>query len=229
MAAKGSSKFPSVLSLIERLAPNTKDVAKWVKEVEKENAELSKEQLADFVGEYIVWQYTKQGALLALPGAVPGLGTILQIATEMGATAADLALLVRNQTYLVFAIAACYGLRGRKTLIQDSLICMGLWANALVLSKQGMIRVGNKVAAKAFQKRFPASVLRAINKKVGTTVLTKYGTKRGGVALGRLVPFGVGAAVGGGFNYLVMRRFKAKTAEYLRLRIASRRERRRTK
>jgi hypothetical protein len=52
---------------------------------------------------------------------------------------------------------------------------------------------------------------------VSTTVLTKYGTKRGGVALGRMIPFGVGVAVGGGFNYLTMKAFKKATIRYLSL------------
>ena len=40
--------------------------------------------------------------------------------------------------------------------------------------------------------------LKKLNLKLGATVFTKYGTKRGGVALGRMLPFGVGAAIGGG-------------------------------
>ena len=45
-------------------------------------------------------------------------------------------------------------------------------------------------------------MLQKINTKLGTTVLTKYGTKRGGVALGRMLPFGVGATIGGSVNFI---------------------------
>lgn len=86
--------------------------------------------------------------------------------------------MVRNQTYLCFALAACYGIRGREVLLQDALICMGLWTNALSLTKSGTIRIGSKIAEASFKKKFPGHVLKAINKKVGTTVVTKYGTKR---------------------------------------------------
>ena len=143
-----------------------------------------------------------------MPGAIPGLGTVIQVAIEGEALSADIALMVRNQTYLVFALGYCYGIKGRETLIQDTLICMGLCTNALVLTKSGAIRIGKKVAEAQFKKKFPAKILQAINKKVGKTILTKYGVKRGGIAIGRLVPSGVGAVVGGGFNYLVMKAFK---------------------
>lgn len=206
-----------LLRLISTLAPSPKKVSDWVREVRRENPELGPDQLAEYLSDRIVWTYTSQGAALALPGAIPGLGTIVQAGVELGATGTDVALMVRNQTYLTFALGECYGLHGRDTLIQDALICMGLWTNTLALTKTGAVRVGTKIAAASFKKHFPTAVLRRINKKVGTTILTKYGTKRGGVALGKLVPFGVGVVVGGGFNYLTMKAFAASARSYFRL------------
>jgi hypothetical protein len=57
-------------------------------------------------------------------------------------------------------------------------------------------------------------MLKKINTKLGTTVLTKYGTKRGGVALGRMLPFGVGATVGGGVNLIMTRSFGSVILRY---------------
>jgi len=203
--------------LIQRLAPREKDVAEWVREVRRVNPDLHDDELADYLGDSIVWTFAKQGAALALPGAIPSFGTLAQIAIEVGATSCDVAFMVRNQAYLVFALGHCYGIKGRKTLMQDALLCMGLWTNALVLTKSGVARVGAKVAEVQFKKRLPAKIFQAINRKVGTTVLTKYGTKRGGIAVGKLVPFGAGVLIGGGFNYLVMRRFKNSTMSFFRL------------
>jgi hypothetical protein len=208
-----------LLELIKRLAPDPEKVKDWIHELRKENPELSNDQLADYASDKIVWTYTSQGAALALPGAVPGLGTIVQVSTEIGTVSADIALMVRNQSYLIFATAACFGLKGRETLIQDTLICMGLWTNALQVTKSGAIKFGTKIVEANFKKHFPAAILKAINKKVGTTVLTKYGTKRGGVALGKLIPFGVGVVVGGGFNYLTMKAFKSHALRYYSLKL----------
>lgn len=209
--------FGFLLRLIFRLAPDPSKVREYVNEARKENPDLNRKELADFLGDEIVWTYTKQGAALALPGAVPGLGTVTQIAIETGAVSADIALMIRNQSYLVFVIGNAFGIRGRETLMQDTLICIGLWTKALNMTKSGAIRMGTKIIEANFRKKFPGKILQGINKKVGTTVLTKYGTKRGGVALGHLIPFGVGVAVGGGFNYLTMKRFKISTIRYFEL------------
>lgn len=203
--------------MIDRLAPDQQQVAEWVDETRRANPHLDQDDLAEFIATTVTRRYTKQGVALGLPGAIPGLGTAVQIATEVGATTTDLALLVRNQSYLVFALSECYGSRGRDVLVQDTLICMGLWSNAITLAKSGAIRIGTKVVEANFKKKFPAVILKAINKKVGTTVLTKYGTKRGGIAVGKLIPFGVGAAVGGTFNHFVMKNFAKSTMRYFSL------------
>ena len=208
-----------LITLIRKLAPDPKKVKEWVDEVKKKNPDLTQDQLADYVGDSIVWTYTKQGGALALPGAIPGLGTIVQASMEVSAISVDIALMVRNQAYLVFALGECYGRKGREVSIQDTLICIGLWTNALVLTKAGAIRLGTKALGVAFKKKFPAKILQAINRKVGTTIVTKYGVKRGGLALGRMIPFGVGVGVGAGFNYIVMKAFKQSCIKYFSLKV----------
>ncbi|GAA2669634.1 MULTISPECIES: hypothetical protein [Actinosynnema] len=44
----------------------------------------------------------------------------------------------------------------------------------------------------------PAEVIRALERVLGRNFITKYGTKQGIVVLGRAVPFGIGAVIGGG-------------------------------
>lgn len=215
MANDVESNF--LVSLVDKLAPDVKKVREWVEEIKRENPELTREQLAEYVSDSIVWLYTKQGASLALPGAIPGLGTLAQIGVEVSSVSLDVTLMIRNQTYLTFAIAECYGMKGREMLIQDTLICMGLWTNAITLTKGGLIKLGTKAIEANFKKRFSAEILKAINKKVGTTILTKYGTKRGGVALGKLIPFGVGVVIGGGFSYLTMKNFGNSARSYFSL------------
>ena len=213
-----------IYSLVSKLAPNLEDVAAWIDELRRENPDLSNDELADFVGDNIVWAYTSQGAALALPGAIPGLGTIVQVSTEIGFATADIALMVRNQSYLVFALGCIYGYKNRATLIQDTIISIGLWSKSVSLTRTGAIRLGTKIANANFKKRFPAKIFEAINRKVGTTVLTKYGTKRGGVAVGTLIPFGVGVLIGGGFNYITMKKFKHSTTNLFSFKIKRRKK-----
>jgi hypothetical protein len=52
---------------------------------------------------------------------------------------------------------------------------------------------------------------------VGRTSITKYGTKRGAIALGRAFPFGIGAAIGGGANYLWARALVNRANSFFKL------------
>jgi hypothetical protein len=97
---------------------------------------------------------------------------------------------------------------------EELMIIWGIETGAIVPAKEATKRVGTKIALNQFNKRLSGSFLNRINRKLGTTVLTKWGTKRGGVALGRLIPFGVGAAVGGGMNYLAARSFGEACLKY---------------
>lgn len=49
----------------------------------------------------------------------------------------------------------------------------------------------------------PMSAIRSINKAIGVNFVTKYGTKRGLIVLGKVVPFGFGAVIGGGLNFVI--------------------------
>jgi hypothetical protein len=49
-------------------------------------------------------------------------------------------------------------------------------------------------------KIIPMETVLAINKVLGRNFVTKYGTKQGIVVLGEIMPFGVGALIGGAAN-----------------------------
>ncbi|WP_112276189.1 hypothetical protein [Lentzea terrae] len=49
----------------------------------------------------------------------------------------------------------------------------------------------------------PTATLKQINKVLGKNFITKYGTKQGIIVLGRAVPFGIGALIGGAANATV--------------------------
>jgi hypothetical protein len=48
----------------------------------------------------------------------------------------------------------------------------------------------------------PMSTITKVNKVLGRWFVTKYGTKQGLIAIGRLAPFGIGAGIGGAGNAL---------------------------
>jgi hypothetical protein len=57
--------------------------------------------------------------------------------------------------------------------------------------------------AREIVAKVPASTLKQINNVLGRNFITKYGTKQGIIVLGQVMPFGIGAAIGGGANALL--------------------------
>ena len=77
---------------------------------------------------------------------------------------------------------------------------------AVMLGDAGAKGVG-KVAERTGQhwarqlvRGIPMSKILAVNKVLGRNFVTKYGTKQGILVLGRVIPFGIGAVIGGTAN-----------------------------
>jgi hypothetical protein len=155
------------------------------------------------------------GVVAGLPGSIPGLGTFAQACATLGIAGGEAAILLRNVTQLQYTIAGLYGhdLHAPER-IDELLVVAGLQSGAILPAREAGKRVGTKIAATQFNRHVSGAVLKKINAKLGTTVFTKYGTKRGGVALGRMLPFGVGATIGGGVNLVMTKSFGRAILRY---------------
>jgi len=202
-----------VLKAIETLQPNSDDVARHVVDLRSAHPRLTNDALAQKWADKICWRYASEGAATALPGAIPGLGGVVQVGIEASAISADLAYMLRCMAGMTIGVGQIYERDTDASFNQDFVRVLGLWCGVLSLGKEATVRVASKVAIAQF-KKVPAEIFKRINQKVGTTIVTKYGTKRGGIALGRLIPFGVGAVVGGGFNLATMKGFKKAAITY---------------
>lgn len=202
-----------VMGVIETVAPDQDDIAREVADYRKAHPSLDRAALAEEWADSICWLFAIEGAVTALPSAIPGLGTAAQIGVELGTISADLAYMLRCMAGMVMGVGQIYE-RDQETPFNHEFVrVLGLWCGVLNLSMETTNRISTKVAVAQF-KKVPGEVFKRINRKVGTTIVTKYGTKRGGIAIGRLVPFGVGAIVGGGFNLVTMKAFKAAAIRY---------------
>ena len=149
--------------------------------------------------------------------AVPGIGTTASIA----ASTAEFGWSTVRLADLILSIAAVHGHDSatveERRLWVLSILAYGNSASTMVTRLAG--EAGKGLGKRATAK-IPAPALRAINAKIGRTILTKYGTKRGVVALGRAFPFGIGAAIGYGLNaYIVTRTAKSATSFFSKLAI----------
>jgi len=205
----------ALVRLTSTLTPAFESIKRDIKDFTKANNRLSKDELAEKYCNNICWKYSSVGAATALPGVIPGLGTAVQIATEASSISADLALMFRWMGSMSYGVALIYDRDIESTFNQDFIMVLGLWCGVLKTAQKATTRVATKVAVAQF-RRVPGKIFQKINQKVGTTILAKYGTKRGGIAIGKLVPFGVGAIVGGSFNLATMKGFKKSSINYFK-------------
>ena len=204
----------NIATIIQSVAPSNEHIAQEVDELKYLNSKLSRDQLALRWGKRIRNNYTSVGVATALPSSIPGIGTAAQIAIEAGTITGDLALMLRWMGKLCMGISIIYGNNPENSINQDLINILGIWCGVIDAAKNATTRVGTKVAVAQFNKRISGKTLAKVNQRVGTTVVTKYGTKRGGIALGKLIPFGVGAVIAGGFNYFTFNGFMKSAIDY---------------
>jgi len=138
------------------------------------------------------------GAVAGGAAAVPAVGA----AAVLAGAATELGWFTFRTSELVLTIGAVHGhtdvtIEEQRAWILSVLVFGGSASEAFTKIAS---EVGKGLGKKAVQ-RIPVSTLKAVNRSIGRTIVTKYGTKRGVIAIGKAAPFGIGAAIGGGMNY----------------------------
>nr|WP_322624297.1 hypothetical protein [uncultured Flavobacterium sp.] len=202
-------------ALIKKLMPPFAEVRNEIALLKQKHPGVYGHELAKIYRGQVRRKYTSVGVVSALPGVIPGLGTVAQVAIEAGAISADVLLMLRWMASLCYGTGLIYGQDTEEDFDDRFTVVLGLWSGVVLPEKAGMM-AGERITVKHFDQHITDRIRNRINQKIGRKLVTKYGSKRGGVALGTLIPFGIGAAVGGTFNYMTMSRFGKAAEEYFR-------------
>lgn len=152
--------------------------------------------------------------LVATSGAAAGgVAALPAVGTAAGAAVGvvDAGAFTTAAMVYVLAVASVHGidvedLERRKALLLAVLIGPG--------GPRAVERVAGRTGAywgRQVTEAVPLQVIRRINKVLGHNFVTRYGTKQGIVVIGKMAPFGLGAAIGATGN-TVMARMTIKTA-----------------
>lgn len=201
--------------LILKVMPHFHDIRHEVVQLRHANPGKSPHALSQLYISKTRNKYASVGAVSALPGAIPGLGTAAQIAIETGAISADVALMLRWMASTAYAIGFIYGKDTEYDFEDEFTIVLGIWAGVVLPEKAAKAK-GEKLSVGHFDRHITERIQNRLRQKVARKIATKYGSKRGGAAMGRLIPFGVGAVVGGYFNYTTMQNFGKAADEYFK-------------
>lgn len=195
--------------------PHFHDIRREVQQLQFANPGKPPHELSQVYIKKTRNKYASVGAVSALPGSIPGLGTVAQVAVEAGALSADVALMLRWMASTAYATGLIYGRDIQHDFENEFTIVLGIWAG-VVLPEKAAHAKGDKLTVGHFDRQITERIQNRMRQKIARKIATKYGSKRGGAALGRLIPFGVGAIVGGYFNYTTLQNFGKAADDYFK-------------
>jgi|GEM_PF-2776624 len=154
-----------------------------------------RDERVDALTEAIRRELGLAGAAAGGAAAVPGIG----LAGTSAAFVVELGWSTMRLADLILTIAAIHG-HDRATVDERR-----LWVLSILTYRDGAATVVTKLADDLADQRSEAQKvsrrsLRRMNAFMGRAIVSKYGARRGVAALGRAVPFGVGAILGYGIN-----------------------------
>lgn len=142
------------------------------------------------------------GAAAGAAAAAPAVGAVATLAS----VTAELAWFTARAGDLILTIAAIHG-RPDPTIEERR-----AWVLAVLIygssARDEFSRALNEASVgvtPVVGRQIPVTTLQAANRLMSRALVRRYGTKRGMVALGRSLPIGFGAAIGGTANYLTIR------------------------
>ncbi|MEU5261583.1 hypothetical protein [Amycolatopsis sp. NPDC021455] len=190
-----------VLELLDKaIGLQTPLVRKNIARARQRNPEATPAEVVRALERMYLSALASTGAAVGATAAAPAVGTGVALALSAGEAFSSLEL----STLFVLSVAEVHGVRldeieRRRTLV------MGI-----LLGQSGSNAIVGKVAERTGQhwarqlvSKVPMATLHQINRVLGRNFVTKYGTKQGIIVLGRVVPFGIGAVIGGGANATV--------------------------
>ena len=147
--------------------------------------QLTNDQLARLLIRSTRRRVAATGALSGAAAIAPGLGTALAIGTITSQTLYAL----EQEVELVLGVAMVYGheLGGSEGRVAEALVVVGLASGALKLREDVLVAGGEKLAMRLLTK-----------------VLSKTVVSRATRVAGRLIPLGIGVAVGAGFDWVTV-------------------------
>ena len=199
-APASSGRGQPVLDLLDKaIGAQTPLVRKNIARARQRNPEATPAEVIRTLERMYVSALAGTGAAVGGVAAAPAVGTGIALALSAGEAFSSLEL----STLFVLSVAEVHGVRldeieRRRTLV------MGI-----LLGQSGSTTIGQvaertgKHWGRHLVGKVPAATLRQINSVLGKNFITKYGTKQGIIVLGRVVPFGIGAVIGGGANATV--------------------------
>jgi hypothetical protein len=141
------------------------------------------------------------GALSGAVSIAPGLGTLIAVGTITSQTLYAL----EQEVELVLGIAMIFGheLGDCDERVIEALVVVGITSGAVKLREDVLVAGGERIAIAAV-RHLPTLLLTHGGGRVLTRILARFATSGAAKVAARVVPLGVGVAVGAGFDWIAV-------------------------
>lgn len=202
MAEKQSRMESTIVSVLDNASRlQAPAVAKYVERVRRAHPDETPAQIVERMEKMFLTAVTGSGSAVGAAAAVPAVGTVASIA----AVGAETAFFLEASALLTLAIASVHGISPVDHQQRRALVL------AVALGESGMEIVERTTGitatnwARLVTGRIPPGTMRAMNSSLVRKFVTKYAAKRSALILGKLLPAGVGAVIGGAGNRAIGR------------------------
>ncbi|MFW0797462.1 hypothetical protein AAFP30_26905 [Gordonia sp. CPCC 205515] len=168
-------------------------VAKYVQKMRAKYPDDSPAQIIRRLEKRYLTTVTGSGGAVGATASVPGVGTV----TALGAMTAETALFLEASALLALSIAEVHGIPVHESDRRKALVL------AVALGEEGVVALGRLVGTRGGALRrlgtatIPGGRLNSLNTKLVNMVAKKYALKRAPLLIGKLMPAGIGAMIGG--------------------------------
>ncbi|TXG92839.1 hypothetical protein DW322_18005 [Rhodococcus rhodnii] len=167
-------------------------VRKQVWRLRRAHPDETPEQIIERMRSMFLTAVTGSGGAVGATAAVPGVGTVASLA----AVGAESAFFLEAAALYTLGVATVHGIRIDDDDKRRALVL------SVVLGEAGMEIVqrttGSKSRywARALEGRIPAPVMKTLDNSLVRKFATSFAAKRGALVFGKVLPAGIGAAIG---------------------------------
>lgn len=198
-AKKQADKLNPTAAFEQAFGPAKYLAHKHVEVLQEENPGISKTELIELLERRLVQQTSGTGAAVGAAATLPGIGTVTALGAAVGDSVSFLALSCAH----VYAVLKVKGIELPNEEHERALVMsILLGGNSAAAVKEVEDETGQEWGRFLLEKK-SVEVMKQVNFLLARHFALRFGTRFGAFTLGKVVPMGVGAALGGGANYLL--------------------------
>lgn len=163
-----------------------------VQKVRLRNPHASPEQLVRLLEKEYLRVVQVTGGAVGVAAAAPAVGT----GTALALTVSDVATFFGASAGFALAVASVHGIDVTDTDRRKALLLASILGESGAAAVQDAAGIGSVRVARSVLTHMPLATVRKVNTTLTRRLVRRQAARQGGLALGRLAPFGIGLMIG---------------------------------